>query len=232
MYNNFVVEGEKMVLELLQSSDFEVETLLALPDWLQAHRADISVSIESEAASARELEQISALKTPNQVLAVVKQRRAEINTEVVTQDLSLYLDGIQDPGNFGTILRTADWFGIKTVFSGPGTVDLYNPKVLQATMGAFLRVQVIEAPLDELHHRFPSIPICGTVLAGKNIFTTVLPSAAMIVIGSEGKGIRPDTEALLDQRLSIPMAKGGGAESLNAAIATGIVCACFRNLKS
>ena len=145
------------------------------------------------------------------------------------ESLSLYLDGIQDPGNMGTILRIADWFGVDCVFSSPDCVDPYNPKVIQATMGAFLRVSCIETTIERLHEEHPGLPIYGAVMDGENVFHANLKSKeGIIVIGNEGRGISSEAESLLSQRISIPPAAHSGAESLNAAVATGILCAVFR----
>ena len=155
---------------------------------------------------------------------------AKLAGEQSPRGWGLFLDGIQDPGNLGTILRIADWFGISRVFSSPDCVDPFNPKVVQATMGAFLRVSCIETTIDRLYQEYPGIPIYGEVMDGENVFHTSLKGAnGIIVIGNEGSGISPEAERLLSHRISIPPAAHSGAESLNAAVATGILCAVFRN---
>ena len=180
-------------------------------------------------AKAKDLDQISALKTAGSVIAVIKQIEQEADATVVNNDLSLYLDKIQNPGNLGTILRIADWFGIQTVFCAPDSADLYNPKVIQSTMGAFLRVKVIKCDFEVLINTYAQLPVYGTVLEGENLFKSTLEQKGIIVIGSEGKGISPHIIDKLSHPITIPAHPNGGAESLNAAVAAGIVCAAFRN---
>ena len=150
-YSNFIVEGDKINAELIQNPHWELESLLALPDWLSIHEperfisSDLIISITN-----KELERISAMKTPNKVISIVKQKAAKIDGLALNNDLAFYLDGIQDPGNLGTIIRTADWFGIETIYCSKKTVDCYNTKVIQASMGAFLRVNCVYCELEEI----------------------------------------------------------------------------------
>ena len=131
----------------------------------------------------------------------------------------------------GTILRTADWFGIPYVFCSTQCADWRNPKVIQASMGAFLRVKVVTIELGDLKNQFSTLPFYGTHLAGENIFKTSLTNKGIIVIGNEGRGIKESVVPLLDRKLKIPTPKHGGAESLNVGVATGIICALFKNYK-
>jgi len=150
---------------------------------------------------------------------------------MVQNDLSLFLDGIQDPGNMGTILRIADWFGIAHVFCANGCVDVYNSKVVQSSMGAFLRVKAIPSSYEAIKADFPTLPSYATTLHGANVFTNELTSNGLIMIGNEGKGL---SEALIhaaNHRITIPSFSESGAESLNAGVATGIICAAFRGAK-
>ncbi len=232
MYNNFVVEGEKIALELLTAGNFEIESIVCTMAWSEKEAKSIRPFTEQVLiAKPKELEQISLLKTAAEVFIVAKQAPVEFNPMLLHQNLSLYLETIQNPGNFGTILRIADWFGIPTVFCSEDTADVYNPKVIQATMGAFLRVQVIKISFKELNKHIKDLPVYGTVLGGKDIFKTPLAEKGIIVIGHEGKGISEDLKQYLSHPITIPAHKDGGAESLNAAVATGIVCAAFRNFK-
>lgn len=165
------------------------------------------------------------MQTPNQVLAVVDKRETCEDHVVIEKDLSIYLDGIQDPGNLGAILRIADWFGIRHVFLSPETVEAYNPKVIQASMGAFLRVEfpVLEIQIRK-HH--PEVRIFGADLEGLDVFDhKATPGIGMLlVIGNEGNGLSEPARAMLEGRLTIPPAAGAaGTESLNAAVAAG----CF-----
>jgi len=230
MYNNFIVEGEKIVLELLAQTNIEIENIVCTPEWIDKQGAvERDFSDKILIAKEKDMDQMTALKTATNVLVVAKQINSEPNVEKITKDLSLYLDAIQNPGNLGTILRIADWFGISTVFCSQDSVDLYNPKVIQATMGAFLRVAVIKTDFKTLKQTYPHLPVYGTVLEGENVFKSSLDSKGIIVIGSEGKGISPAVKEFVSHPISIPAHQEGGAESLNAAVATGIVCAAFRN---
>lgn len=230
-YNNFVVEGDKIVQEMLQYKNIEIENIYALPSWIETNNKLLEFHKKKLLpVTEAELKQISFLTTPNSVLAIAAGLPDDFDSKAVSKGISLYLDGIQDPGNMGTIIRTADWFGIKTVFCSTDTVSLYNPKVMQATMGAFLRVKVIVKAFSALVESFPELPLYGTVLGGENIFKAKLQDRGIIVIGNEGQGISPEVLKRLDHRLMIPPGSNDSAESLNAAVATGIVCAIFKNV--
>ncbi|RME99570.1 MAG: RNA methyltransferase, partial [Bacteroidetes bacterium] len=227
-YNNFIVEGDKIVSELLQQERYQVQALYALPEWLAEKGAGFTnFKGEPHAVSEKELAQISQLRTPNQVLAVVRIPPAEAFV-APHDDWVIYLDALQDPGNVGTILRIADWFAIRTVIAGPGTVELYNSKVLQATMGAFLRVRWVEADLAQLLNPDHPLPVWAATMQGQDIFSLPKPEGGILCIGNEGQGLSPATLALAKQQVSVPAPAGSGAESLNAAVATGILCAALR----
>lgn len=229
-YNNFLAEGDKIVSEMLQQSPAAIENIYALSEWMIKNKSRIApIQDKVHPISEEELKKISTLVTPNQVLAIVKQPIITIESTVVEHDLSLYLDGIQDPGNMGTILRIADWFAIKHVFCAPNCVEVFSPKVVQASMGAFLRIHCVTYDIMDLKNQFPALPIYGAALNGVNIFETKLNKAGILVIGNESKGISAETEAFVNQQLAIPSMPGGGAESLNAAVATGIIVAVLRN---
>lgn len=222
----FVVEGSKMVAELLQQSVFPVRDLFATSAWLNAHAAltapyqDLITEV-----SEQELQQLSLLTTPHQALAVVSMPKYTPFKYNIQTTLHLVLENIQDPGNMGTLLRIADWFGLPALFCSKGCVDVYNPKVIQASMGSFLRVPVHYTDLPTLFEDHPNVPVYGAVLGGDNVYQTPLQRPAFLVIGNEGQGISEALEKRLDHRLTIP--RRGGAESLNAAVATGILCALF-----
>lgn len=225
-YNNFIVEGDKIVRELLSQTAFEIEGLYALPEWLIENEKNINLpSTQIHSCSPTDLGRISTLKTPNQVLLIVHIPTESHSTDKINTSLSLYLDDIRDPGNMGTIIRIADWFGISQVFYSSTSVEWTNPKVIQSTMGSFLRVAIQEIELASLHDQSPALPIYGAVLAGSSIHDLSGPNTGIIVIGNESRGISPDNLALLSHRITIPKAPSGGAESLNAAVATGIICA-------
>ena len=152
--------------------------------------------------------------------------------DYLEKNLSIYLDGIQDPGNLGTILRTADWFGIEYIFCSPDTADIYNPKVVQASMGSICRTKVIYSNFEQIKKlsRISNAEIAGAFLEGKNIFKEMLPSKTILVIGNEGNGISKEIESEVQIKIMIPSfaTENITAESLNVAVATGIICAEFR----
>jgi TrmH family RNA methyltransferase len=209
-YGLFVVEGEKMVQEALLS-DFEVVRV-----W---RRDEIG-----EAAMAR----ISQLSTPSPVLAVVA--RPEPAGLALPRSLCLGLDGIRDPGNLGTILRIADWFGVETVYVSADCVELFNPKVIQASMGSVFRVRAVPAELPALARRFreAGLPVYGTFLDGRDLYREPLSREGLVVMGNEAAGIRPELAAEVDARLLIPAFGHSGAESLNVAAATAVTLSEFR----
>jgi TrmH family RNA methyltransferase len=231
-YRKFVVEGEKMVGELLAQRRLPVEAVFGLESWAADHAGELRPWADRfQAVTEAELKKISTLTTPNRALAVAGFPPDEPDPARLPTRFCFYLDGLQDPGNLGTILRTADWFGHPALFCSPDTVDVYSPKVIQAAMGAFLRVPTREIALDELLSGLPDWPVLGAVLGGDDLFTAPLPPFGLLVIGNEGRGIRPETAARLTHRLSIPRGAEGGAESLNAAVAAGIFAAwAYRQL--
>jgi TrmH family RNA methyltransferase len=229
MYANFIVEGEKMAIELLNDPNIDIEMILGLETWISDNKNILKPFINNViTVTESELKQISNLTTPNKVFIIAKQPKIVLEESIIKNNFSLYLDGIQDPGNMGTIMRIADWFSIPFVFCSDTCVDAWNPKVLQASMGAFLRVKTFEVPFYELKTRFPTLPSFFTVLWGDNIFEKKLPKQGIIVIGNEGQGISKEIIDIADFPIAIP--KVGGAESLNAAVATGIICAVLKNV--
>lgn len=217
----FLVEGVKMVLELLQNKEFEV-IQLCIQEEIEVQFSQYPHIIVSEA----EMERISALASPSPALAVVRMKPENVSIPA-PKNLCLVLDGVRDPGNLGTILRLADWFGIETVYASEDSVELYNPKTVQSTMGALFRVAVYYTDLEELLTNC-TIPVYGTVLeGGSDIYNANLPQEAVLVMGSESHGIRESLLPLLTHKLYIPSNKEG-SESLNVAIATAVTCALFR----
>ena len=225
----FVVEGEKMVRELLMSR-FETIEVFAVQQYIDELPANLKRKAEISAISERDLERISFLKTPNKAVALAKL--PEKRTPADLRGLSIALDNVQDPGNLGTIVRTAAWFGIANVFCSPDTVDVYNPKVIQSTMGAIFKVNVTYCDLAELAAtaRKAGIPMFGTRLDGENLYAAKLPNDAIVVMGNESKGLSAEISALMDSNLKIPSyaPPTSDMESLNVAVATAIVCAEFR----
>jgi RNA methyltransferase, TrmH family len=226
-YHNFMVEGVKLAKEVLEAATLDVEAIVAVPDWLEQNKTLLRKVENIIPVAEGELKKISLLTTPNQVILVAKQLAPAFDEKSVASGLSLYLDDIRDPGNLGTILRIADWFGIPWVFCSPGSVEAFNPKVVQASMGAFLRVKCVEIDFNALIENLPNLPIYGTVLDGESMFSVPLQRPALIAIGNESRGLSDEIQACLTHRISIPKGPGGGAESLNAGVAAGIVCAWF-----
>lgn len=220
----FVAEGPKVIEELLKLKT--PHTIIATKEWID-NNPKISNVIE---VSERELESASLLKTPQQVLALFAIETTVQDLNIDNNKLYLALDGIQDPGNLGTIIRIADWFGIDTIYCSNETVDVYNPKVIQATMGSIARVKVIYTDLCNLISNLSDeMPVYGTFLDGSDIYKNELTPNGIIVMGNEGKGITKELKSLITNKLLIPsFSIGDTAESLNVAIATAITCSEFK----
>ncbi len=215
--NRFIIEGEKMVNEAMLWIPELIENIYATSDF-ETTILDSSIAIEE--ISSKELKEISTLTTPNKALAVCK-----IPTlPSISSSLILCLDGVQDPGNMGTILRLADWFGIKDVVCSKNTVDCYNPKVLQATMGAIFRVNVHYLDLSEFLST-TELPVYGALLDGENIFTKHYERKGIILLGNEGNGISEEIKGKIQYAITIP--RFGEAESLNVATAGAIILGAF-----
>lgn len=222
----FLAEGHKLVGDLL--GHFPCQLIVATPRWLHTHpevQADEVIEVTDE-----ELSRASLLKAPQEVLAVFTQPQYPLRAEIARKELCLALDEVQDPGNLGTIVRIADWFGIKHIFCSTGTADIYNPKTVQATMGAIARVELHYCNLPELLDSLTDVPVFGTFLDGENIYSQELSSHGLIVMGNEGKGISPEVARFINRRLLIPNFPQGceTSESLNVAVATAITCSEFR----
>lgn len=219
----FVAEGEKLIEELC-SSQLRVRRIYALEGVLQGK--------EVEVVTPKEMERLSMLKSANNSLAVVEQPRYMFDPESLNSNLVLALDDVQNPGNLGTIIRLADWFGISDILCSLSTVDCFNPKVVQATMGAILRVRVHYLDLPALLHsaKAQGVPLYGTFLDGENIYDCDLQQHGIIVMGNEGRGISAECASAITDKLFIPPypADCSGSESLNVAIATAVTCAEFR----
>ena len=219
----FVAEGAKLIGELRRSN-------------LRIHRIFATEGLfegpEVECVTEKEMERLSLLKTPSNSLAIVEIPRYRLDAAHVGQRLTLALDDVQNPGNLGTIIRLADWFGIGEIFCSPATADCFNPKVVQATMGAILRVRVHYVELAPLLAQAAArgVPVYGTFLEGENLYDAQLTDGGIIVMGNEGRGVRPDVAQTVTRKLFIPPfpADRRASESLNVAMATGVVCAEFR----
>ncbi len=225
--NVFVAEGPKVVGDLLENR--QAQTIVATQEWL--HGRSFNSSTEVIEVTEDELRKVSFLQHPQQVLAVFPQISEAGNIEFNPEELYLALDGVQDPGNLGTIIRIADWFGISNIFCSQDTADVYNPKVVQATMGSIARVNLHYCDLNQLFDGIPEdTPVYGTLLNGENIYSQELSSHGIIVMGNEGKGITPAIRSRVNHKLLIPNYPEGRqtADSLNVAIATAITCSEFR----
>lgn len=230
-YKLFLIEGPKIVDELILSN-YNLDTVLALDSWIRENQKKLPETTEIIAVTTKELERISLLKSPNEVVAVV-QIPEHVNPSFdATKELVLMLDGINDPGNMGTIVRTADWFGIQNIICSINCVELYNPKVIQSTMGSLGRVNVQYLDLVEYLKGVENIPVYGALLQGKNMYNEKLTRHGILIIGSESHGISRGLLPFITHPLSIPAYpnKGIQAESLNASIATAILCAEFRRI--
>jgi TrmH family RNA methyltransferase len=216
----FMVEGYKSITEFIDSG-YHIHTIYHTPD-ITPKLLKLSQKINFQEISLNDLQKISALKNPADAIATVNiPQWGGLNYTTLKNKFSLVLDGVQDPGNMGTIIRTADWFGITNIICSEDTVDAYNPKVVQATMGSLARVNVTYTNLAGLISA-AKLPVFGALLNGENIYTTNFGTEGLIIMGNEGNGIRPDIQALVTKAITIP--RIGKAESLNVAIATAICC--------
>jgi len=215
-----LVEGIKSVKEFIDSA-YQIETIYHNYTF-DPNLLKLSRKINFQGISLNDLEKISTLKTPQDIVALVKIPEWPVLTQaILKQKFSIVLDGIQDPGNMGTIIRTADWFGIKHIICSEDTVDVYNPKVIQATMGSLSRINVYYIDLQPFLLQI-NMPAFGALLDGTNIYQTNFGDEGLIVMGNEGNGLRPEIVKLVHKAITIP--RVGKAESLNVGIATAIFC--------
>lgn len=212
----FIAEGPKIVGELIELIPHQIEKIYAVEEWIE-NRKSLPETIEAIEVSTVELDKLSQLQTPNQVIAVIRKNDSEKPDASL---FTLYLDTIQDPGNFGTIIRIADWFGIKNIVCSAGCVDLYNPKVVQSTMASIARVNVFYDKNDEWL-RDQTAPIFAATLDGTILYEHSKTKEGILIIGNESKGIRPEILQYAKEKITIP--KKGAVDSLNAAVATGII---------
>ena len=206
----FLAEGPKLL-----NSDYQVEKLYATEEWLAENKVDVEATVVTEI----ELGKMSTLQTPNEVLLMCRQK-TDLGEPVFKNKVSIVLDGLQDPGNLGTIIRIADWFGISQIIASEDTVEFYNPKVIQSTMGSFIRVKCWYRNLTEILSSI-NMPIYGALLKGQSINQISPLKEGILLIGNESKGIRETTLPFITKAVTIP--RIGQAESLNAAVATGIL---------
>ena len=230
----FVAEGPKVVGDLIASHPGKLRMLVATGEWLDGNMPHVAnLPCETVRVDSAELAKASFLCHPQSVMGVFEKLGTKEAAMPGADRLVLALDGVQDPGNMGTIVRVADWFGIEDIVCSRDTVDVYNPKVVQATMGSIARVNVAYTDLGAyLSSLPPQTPVYGTLLEGSNMYRTELTAGGVIVMGNEGKGISPAIRGLVTHALRIPNypESRATADSLNVAIATAVVCAEFRRM--
>ncbi|HET6766983.1 MAG TPA: RNA methyltransferase [Chitinophagaceae bacterium] len=212
----FIAEGPKLVNELLIAANCKIIQLYALKEWID----QIKPGVEVIEVTIDELQKISQLSTPNQVLAIAEKIRWK-SEPVIKDNISLALEEIQDPGNMGTIIRLADWFGVKNIFCSMNCADAYNPKVVQASMGSITRVRIEYTDLRLLLEKNKDLRIYATVLNGEDVTKMENMNEGIIIVGNESKGVSNETLKLANGQITIP--RKGKAESLNAAVAIGII---------
>ena len=235
-YGKFLAEGEKIVTDFLRfsQSNIKIETLLANHVFLKGSFSKNSLpGFEIIEVSDRELERISSLSTPNKAILVCTKPEFLPEYEKLSGELSIFLEDIRDPGNLGTIIRTADWFGIRNIFCSPESVDVFNPKVIQSSMGAICSVKVFYLNADKVIKelkKFGGLTIFGTGLHGRNIYQEKLNDRGLIILGNESRGISNELRDKIDIMLTIPSFIKGkeGSESLNIAIAASVVFSEFK----
>ena len=223
----FIAEGTKCVMDTIKH--FSCRYLLATAQWIEKNGHELS-GVNPIAVRRADMERMTQLTTPTDVIAVYEIPQTELDDSDLGQELTIVLDRVQDPGNLGTIIRIADWFGIHQIIASYDTVDVFNPKTIQATMGAISRVKVIYTDLKALIESQSNLPIYGTLLEGENIYEKSLKSPGIIIMGNEGKGITPSIRELISEGLFIPSYPGDveTSESLNVGVATAITIAEFR----
>jgi len=220
----FIVEGLKSILEFI-NSDYVIDSVFYTEN-LMPKLGNLSRNIKSVEITESELSRISALNTPQAILAIVQiPKQDDLSINKLNGPFLIALDGIQDPGNLGTIIRTADWFGIHTIVCSMDTAEAYNPKVVQASMGSLSRVNVIYTPLSDFLDK-TKLPVYGALLNGKSVYETNFGQEGIILLGNEGKGISDELQARINYPVTIP--RFGNAESLNVAISASIFCSELR----
>jgi len=222
----FLIEGEKLVEEAFRS-DMTVKAIIVLDSWWQEHSRNIA-GITCLTATAQQIKQLSLMVTPPPMLAVVHTPNYPLEVQSLQHKITIALENIQDPGNLGTIIRIADWFGIENVVCSHESVEAFNPKVIQSSMGSIFRVKVHYTDLKQFFKETGTmhIPLVGTFLEGENLYTAHLPTSGILVMGNESKGISDGLAKHIEKRVTIPSINASQvhAESLNVAMATAIVC--------
>ena len=223
--SSFLVEGAKSVLELV-NSNFQVDLVIATEKFARAHDDTLKPLNQSLIiVSEKELGALGTLESNDQALAVAKMKAHQLPNQFA-DELILMLDDVRDPGNFGTIIRTADWYGINTVIASESSAEFYNPKVISSTMGSFTRVNIFYHKLEDVLGNLPGYVVYGAFLDGQSIHVLPIQKPAVIVMGNESHGVADSLKPFIQKTISIP--RFGRAESLNVAISTGIILDHFR----
>jgi RNA methyltransferase, TrmH family len=217
---SFIAEGAKTVLELI-NSDYRISTLVCTDEFLQQHKSIINNNkYEIIEVTENELSDLGTFSSNNAALAVASIKENK-ELYIGNNEFAIALDDVRDPGNLGTIIRVADWYGIKKIICTETTAELYNPKVINATMGSFTRVQLYYTDLITYFQKY-NFPVYGAFLDGENVHSAIFENEGFLLLGNEANGISIELDALVSKKINIP--KYGGAESLNVAIAAAVIC--------
>ena len=217
----FAVEGNKLVEELLKSN-FKVNNIFVTETWVEKNPVFAKKIADYEIVTSKQMEQISNFVTPPGIFATAMMPKYKIEPKDTDNQLVLLLDGINDPGNLGTIIRTADWFGIKKIVISEDTCDPWQPKVIQSTMGSIFRMQIVEIDVVKFLKEV-NTPVFGALMQGKNVYHTHINNKGVVIIGSESHGIRENVMPFVSCPINIPRAESSQTESLNASVAAGII---------
>ena len=224
MYDIFVAEGDKLVSDLILKGTFEIEAIYCLENWFteKSNLLNDYSSIVFKVTNS-EMEEISLLSTPSSVYILLKRTNDEVNAKLIQLGSSFLVDGVQDPGNLGTIIRIADWFGFKAVIRTRDSADFFNPKTIQSSMGSICNIHLCTIDRNEISNLPPSLPLVGVDVSGVSVHLAATPEKAIYVLGSEGRGISAEIKASIQSFISIPGSKSKFAESLNVAVSSGII---------
>ena len=229
-YHKIIVEGVKILNELITSNLVHIETICASAEWFNDNGGKVNPQTEQIQITQDELVSISSLKNPQDCLAIVCIPDNKASLKAPSETLCLYLDAVRDPGNLGTILRSADWFGYSSVFMSPDTVDIYNSKVIQSSMSSVFRPRHSYVDLETLLESNPGIPVYGALLGAPQFTPAIVEECGLIILGNESRGIMLHNQEFVTQPFSITEKFSLGAESLNVGVAAGIICALFRKV--
>ncbi len=227
IYNKFIAEGDKVCIELIKNTKYNINQVFITQGYEGKYSKYLKdTTAEIEIISPKEMEQISLLKTPSDIFLLLEIKEDNTNDLLKPESSVIYLDGVQDPGNVGTIIRIADWFGIDAVVRSEDSADFFNPKVVQASMGSMVNVKLVTSDLQQTITKEKSV--YGTFMNGISIKDVEIPKGSILVMGSEGRGISPQNEKLINHKITILGSSNKIAESLNVAVATSIICAAWK----